>query len=560
MSTPALQLFQSHWPRAKRWRRPMLSGESLILVTSAWFVLACNGPFWGALVDRGVGPALQASLAFAIFGLHAILLGVVGVGRLLRPLLATLLIVTAIVSDAMQRYGVVFDVDMVRSVLQTDPAEVHEMFNLSIVVRTLLLGVLPAIAVFAVQPRRLDWRRSLRHRVLFLFAMLALTVAALAPVSQGVFALMRADPSLRYRITPGNYIVSAARALKQDEVARLGPPTPIATDARRPSTTRATRPRVLVLVIGETVRADHWGLNGYQRQTTPRLAARDDIINFSDVTACGTSTAVSLPCMFSIYGRARYDRTAIATHESLLALLARLGIKTLWRDNQAGCKGVCDGLEEESMPILHAEDPRCGQGRCLDETLLDGLAERIQATDQDQVIVLHQLGNHGPNYFERYPPEFARFQPPCQREELDQCSREEIINAYDNAILYTDTMLDRVIELLASDPSRDSAMLYVSDHGESLGEYGVYLHGAPWAVAPEAQIKVPMVVWLSPGLESDTGVDHACVRQHASEPRSHDDLFHTVIGLFDVSTSEYRATNDVLAACRTTRIHAPSSR
>ena len=551
MSTPALQLFQSHWPRAKRWRRPMLSGESLILVTSAWFVLACNGPFWGALVDRGVGPALQASLAFAIFGLHAILLGVVGVGRLLRPLLATLLIVTAIVSDAMQRYGVVFDVDMVRSVLQTDPAEVHEMFNLSIVVRTLLLGVLPAIAVFAVQPRRLDWRRSLRHRVLFLFAMLALTVAALAPVSQGVFALMRADPSLRYRITPGNYIVSAARALKQDEVARLGPPTPIATDARRPSTTRATRPRVLVLVIGETVRADHWGLNGYQRQTTPRLAARDDIINFSDVTACGTSTAVSLPCMFSIYGRARYDRTAIATHESLLALLARLGIKTLWRDNQAGCKGVCDGLEEESMPILHAEDPRCGQGRCLDETLLDGLAERIQATDQDQVIVLHQLGNHGPNYFERYPPEFARFQPPCQREELDQCSREEIINAYDNAILYTDTVVaDTVAWLERQAATHDTALVYVSDHGESRGESGLYLHGVPRMIAPDTQLKVPMWLWLSPAWREREGIDLACLRDEAAAPRTHDVLFSTVLGMMGVETAVRDPARDLLAPCR----------
>ena len=168
-------------------------------------------------------------------------------------------------------------------------------------------------------------------------------------------------------------------------------------------------------MVGETARAQNWGLNGYARQTTPELAKIDGLINFSQMSACGTSTEVSLPCMFSPYGRRNYDEKEIRSHQSLLHVLDHAGVATLWRDNQSGCKGVCDGL-----PIQRLADAKdaelCNDKRCMDEILVKGFSAQLSPSKGDQVVVLHQLGNHGPSYFERYPPQFKRFTPTCEGE------------------------------------------------------------------------------------------------------------------------------------------------
>ena len=556
MSATGLHAPPLRLPSEHTWWRPQLSAEWLIVLVCSWFVLASNGPFWLAVERAGAPFGLRSSLGVAIFALHAVLIGLFAWGRSLRPLLALLLIVTSVASWYMDRYAVVFDVDMIRNVLQTDPAETWEMIGGDLLLYMLIFGLLPAAVVLWVRVPVLKWQRGLRRRLLFLLGMSLLAAAVLATSSQGVFALMRGDPALRYDITPGNYLVSLGRALVQDTSVPSGPRKPVAADAHRPATAATRRPRVVVLVVGETVRADHWGLNGYERQTTPNLAARDDVINFPDVTACGTSTATSLPCMFSIFGREHYDRAAIAAHESLLDVLARVGVMSLWRDNQAGCKGICDDAQMEAMPSWQQSD-LCQAGRCLDEILLQGLGARIDATSGDLLVVLHPLGNHGPNYFERYPPAYQHFQPACQSAELNRCSRDEIVNAYDNAVLYADAVLARLIDLLTSNTNHDTAMLYLSDHGESLGEYGLYLHGAPYAIAPQEQLRVPMVLWMSPGFARSVGVEQNCMAAAAARARSHDDLFHSVLGMFDVISTEYVANRDILQPCRSPQALAP---
>jgi lipid A ethanolaminephosphotransferase len=304
-----------------------------------------------------------------------------------------------------------------------------------------------------------------------------------------------------------------------------------------------------VLVVGETARAANWGLSGYARQTTPQLAERN-VINFRDVSACGTNTEVSVPCMFAPVGRRNYDETRIRSSESLLHVLARAGADVLWLDNQAGCKGVCEGL-----PTRAARDGApaalCRDGHCLDEALLAGLGAYLDQTRGTRVLVLHTLGNHGPSYFRRYPPAFERFTPVCKFDDLARCALPDIANAYDNALLYTDHVLARLIDALARRADRlDSAMLFVSDHGESLGEKGLFLHGMPYRLAPEEQLKVPMVLWQTAGFASRAGVDETCLRKHATQPASHDHLFHTVLGLLDVRTALYERAWDLGAACR----------
>lgn len=529
-----------------RWR-PRLPTEALIALVSAYFVLACNGPLWDAVRAGNGSLRVLLSLGVAVFALHALLFGLFCWGRLARPLLALLLVVTALAHWYMTRYAVVFDAEMIRNVLHTDVAEGRELLSLRMLLHVLLLGVLPAVLVLLTRPVRRTWKRALLLRAGFVLAMALLAGAALGASSQGVFALMRSDLSLRYKIVPGNYIVSLVNVLKPSKKAK-GPVQVVGADAQRPPAALARKPRLLVLVVGETVRGDHWGLNGYARQTTPELAARD-VVNFPDVTACGTSTEVSLPCMFSSFGRADYDRDAIRGHESLLDVAARAGVGVLWRDNQSGCKGIC--IRQSSQTMAPSDDASlCADGRCFDEILLAGLQAKIDAIPGDALIVLHMLGNHGPNYFERYPPQFKRWLPVCETAELSRCQKTDIVNAYDNAILYSDAVLGRLIDLLAKQGGHDAAMLYLSDHGESLGEYGLFLHGAPYAVAPRQQLHVPMTLWLSPGFVADDGIDMACLREAAKQPASHDNLFSTVLGAFDVRTAVYRKDRDLLAACR----------
>jgi lipid A ethanolaminephosphotransferase len=253
--------------------------------------------------------------------------------------------------------------------------------------------------------------------------------------------------------------------------------------------------------------------------------------------------------MFSPYGRRDYDEGRIRSHQSLLHVLDHAGIATLWRDNQSGCKGVCDGL-----PVKRLDDARdaelCNGRRCLDEILIKDLQAQLSPVKGDRVVVLHQLGNHGPNYFERCPPEFKRFTPTCDNPELGQCEREHIVNAYDNALLYTDHVLAQAIGFLRKQTAYDTALIYVSDHGESLGEKGLFLHGVPYAIAPQEQTRVPMVMWFSPGFASDSGLDLDCLRRRASQPASHDNLFPSVLGLLRVRTEVYRPADDLFAACR----------
>ena len=240
------------------------------------------------------------------------------------------------------------------------------------------------------------------------------------------------------------------------------------------------------MVVGETVRAANWGLDGYARQTTPQLKQLG-VINFSDVASCGTDTETSVPCMFSAIGRRDYDEDRIRRSESLLHVLRRAGFDVIWRDNNTGCKGVCAGFREDRVDRLPAAD-LCEEGVCFDEALLKGIDSLLKDRSGNLFIVLHQVGNHGPAYFNRYPSAFRRFTPTCDTSELRACTREEIVNTYDNAILYTDHFLARAVDFLASKEAEyTTAMLYVSDHGESLGEAGLYLHGIPYAIAPTVQ-------------------------------------------------------------------------
>ena len=529
--------------------------EQVLLVASVFFVLAANRPFFAAVL-RGHEANTPSTWGFLIAmatllaAAHFLLMAFVANRWTVKPVLAVLIVATALATYYIARYNVYLDAAMMRNVLRTDFGEARELLAPTLLPHLLLYAVLPLLLLWRVRLVNHPLMRATLVRLGAMVLAVLACAAALLAVFQPFASLMRNRHEVRYLITPGNAVWSLGAVLVAETRGAARPRQAIGLDAKPgPGWAARQNPMLVVLVVGETARAANWGLSGYERQTTPQLAALP-VINFSDVASCGTNTEVSLPCMFAPVGRRGYDEQRIRGSEGLLHVLARAGVAVHWRDNQSGCKGVCDGLPNDSVQGLNAPG-LCSEGRCLDEGLLHGIDRRLSQAQGTQLLVLHQLGNHGPAYFRRYPASFARFTPACENEDLQHCTREQIVNAYDNALLYTDHVLAHLIaQLQAHAGSVDTALLYVSDHGESLGENRLFLHGVPYAIAPDVQTKVPMVMWTSQGFAQSTGLDLGCLRQRAQASVSHDHLFHTLLGLLDVSTALYEPQWDFTATCR----------
>jgi lipid A ethanolaminephosphotransferase len=537
--------------------RPMMRLESVLLMVIAWMIATMNGPWWTAVGEgrewRQPADWLFILASFvALVALHFVLLAPWFNRWTIRPLLSVVVIVSAAAAHFMRNYAVMLDPTMIQNALNTDAREARELLSWSLAGSVLLWSAPPVAFIWWVRIERHRWLGATLVRMGWMTGCLLIALLAALPVNRDLTSTLRNHRELRYLITPGNLIYGlAARSASgaRDVSTRRAP---VGTDARlmRVSLTN-TRPRVFVLVVGETARAANFSLLGYTRTTTPELAMLD-VTSFRDVRSCGTSTEVSVPCMFSPYGRVDYDERRIRHSEGLLNVLARAGYAVKWIDNQSGCKGVCQGAGIEYRRI----DPKsksdlCTGDECLDGILVRELESELQAVGRDTVIVLHMMGNHGPAYFRRYPAEFRRFMPDCATAELRKCMRAEVVNAYDNAILYTDHVLASLIRALKRRAdSIDGALLYLSDHGESLGEAGLYLHGLPYSIAPDTQKRVPMIAWLSPQFAASGAVDRACLQRRASEPLSHDNLFHSVLGVLDVQTSAYLPGRDIFESCR----------
>ncbi len=554
-------LFHQSAPRRLIWP---LTVEQLMLAAGLFWALTANRLFLAAaLKERDFSqPAtwgFAAALLVMLVAVNVLLLGLVCTRHTAKPVIGFLILGTAFASYYMQAYGVYLDPSMMRNVMRTDVAEARELFAWGMVPHFLLYAVLPLVLLWRVQIRpRPTLLRAAGMRAATLAGAVALALGALMLIFQPFASLMRNHKEIRYLATPSNYIWSIGSVVAAQAKGAAKPRQAIGLDAKPgPVAAARTRPLLVVLVVGETARAANWGLNGYARNTTPelaKLAAAEpaSFASFAEVTSCGTNTEVSLPCMFAPVGRRDYDEAAVRGSESLLHVVARAGVHVLWRDNQSGCKGVCEGLPEEHMHDLKPAG-LCAEGRCLDEALLAGLPERLAAVQREggtHLLVLHMLGNHGPSYFRRYPPAFARFQPACNSDDLHKCAREEIVNAYDNALLYTDHVLAQLAAQLKAAGGIDSAMLYVSDHGESLGENNLYLHGLPYAIAPDVQKRVPMLMWFGAGTPRAMGLDVACLQKRAAQPAAHDHLFHTLLAMLDVKTSLYAPAWDLAAGCR----------
>ena len=532
----------------------LASRNRLILMTSLWILLFSNWPFWHTVWQstgglRAGNGLFLLSLPLFVLSWLFLLLSLLAWGRLTKPMLVFALLVSAIASYFMNSYGIVIDHSMLTNLMQTDTAEATELLSWKMVAWLLGFGVLPALVISRVRLNPHSWPRELGMKALGLVVAAGCLAGVVLTQYQPYASLVRNHHELHLMLVPSN-VVAAVQGYAKRQLATPVELQVIGADAHRTRLVSAThRPRLTVMVVGETARAANFALNGYPRDTNPELSKRS-VINFSQASSCGTATAVSLPCMFLDAGRHDYKDGLAMSRESLLDVLQRAGVAVLWRDNNSGCKGICDRVPYEAVDHEHVAD-LCRSDECYDEILLHGLQPYLDQQQDDTVVVLHMKGSHGPAYFKRYPPSFERFSPVCDSNQLDRCDRQSIVNAYDNSLSYTDYVLGQTVDLLKKNSQRfDTAMLYMSDHGESLGENGLYLHGLPYAMAPHEQTWIPMVLWLSDGMARSAALDVDCLKQQREQAFSHDNLFHSVLGLMDVQTNVYQADQDLFRLCQ----------
>jgi lipid A ethanolaminephosphotransferase len=538
--------------KGARWR-DIFAAPILIAAVVLFIVFTDNGPFWRAALRATQTDEHRLAILTTLFALVSVPLTTVlsfALGTtLLRVGAALLLLVSASCGYFMTQYGVIIDQSMIRNAVETTALEATPLLRGAYFWHVAVFGVLPAVVVFAVPLARLHWRTEILAR-LGTAAVGAIFFATTIYVNYAATIFFgRENDDLRLQINPAYPLWAAATfGMSSDKGA---PKIRRPLDVRRaPAMAADRKPALVVLVMGETARADRFSFNGYERDTN-RYTRAHDVVNFPRVVSCGTSTAESLPCIFSGLGQARFSHAAAMASESIVGAMQRLGIETFWRDNSTGCKDVCDEQHfEQRADWTHPE--LCDATGCFDELLLEELGELIEDRSRDHLIVLHQRGSHGPAYNTDVPQWAKEFFPECDLPNLRNCDRAAINNSYDNTILYTDYFVSRVIDELAKRGAAfDTAMLYVSDHGESLGENGLYLHGFPYGMAPREQIEVPMLFWASPGFYAARAhVDPECLRDSALHDTSHDAIFHTLLPMFDLESPLYDERLDLMAPCR----------
>lgn len=537
--------------RLPQWK---MSSIKLNLLLALYFTLVLNIAFFREVISLShPTDYFLLTTPLVLFVACNIVFNVLSVPVLHKIIIPAFLLISAAVSYNSLVFNVYFDRDMLTNVLQTNVAESSRMFSFSYVAWLLVVGVLPTVLYLCVKVDYKKWWVELLARMGSILASALFVFAIGAVFYQDYASFFRNNKYLPHLLVPSNFVGATISKIKHTRMENM-PFVQTGIDAKMEKTDDDVN--VSVIVVGETTRAQNWGLNGYGRQTTPYLAERvkrgENLINFTDVSSCGTATAISVPCMFSSLNRSDYDAVQANHQDNLLDTVQHAGVKVQWIENDAGCKDVCNRVPTINTVDLQVPE-YCTDGECLDNIMLPELEKALANARQDTVIVLHTIGSHGPTYFERYTEKERQFTPTCDTKEINQCSQAELINTYDNGVLYIDQFLDKVIGQLEAYPNLKTSMLYLSDHGESLGENNMYLHATPYAIAPKEQTQVPMVMWFSPKWVENKKVDLTCLRQNANRPYSHDNFFHSALSLMDMKMASVKAYNkdlDILATCR----------
>ena len=531
---------------------PKISQQNLIIISAVLFCAFYNFSFFKNFIAQYGGGANLLYLgvsAVILTAFIALFFTLFSSCYTTKSLLIATFSVSSFTAYFMDNYNVVIDSEMVRNTLETNFGEACDLFSAKLLLYTVFLGILPCFLIIKTKIVYRPIKAEIQTKLKVGLTCAVIISVLILSFSKFYSSFFREHKSLRYYTNPTYWIYSIANFAVKSVKSAPKEFQKIGEDAWINKT--STDPKELVvLVVGESVRADRLALNGYKKPTDPLLSKQKNVISLSNVYSCGTSTAYSVPCMFSSLTREDFSVEKAARRQNVLDILKEntKNVEILWRDNNSDSKGVAIRTAYEDFKTPKSNGV-CDD-ECRDIGMLKGLDEFIAKNgDKDILIILHQMGNHGPAYFKRYPKEFEKFIPVCRDSELQNCSVDEISNAYDNAVLYTDYFLSSVIDFLKTYSStRETAMIYMGDHGESLGEKGIYLHGMPYIFAPEAQKRIASIVWLGGEIEKRYDINR--LKNYKDRSFSHDNLFHTLLGIFKVRTKIYDKNLDILDKAR----------
>ena len=470
------------------------------------------------------------SLTIVVMGVLTIIISLLSIAFPVRMVLSAFLIISASVGHYTDSFGIVIDNVMIQNIVETNIDEATDILNLELGFRVLILAILPIIFLSFFKLDKIPWKNRCLIYIRNILLSSVLVITMLFLFSAHFTNFFREHKPLRFYLNPIYPIYSTFFYTKQlfspsstEEFIRL---VELAN-----STDKKAHKKLYIVIVGEAVHAGNLSLNGYERETTPLLSQRENLVTFKEFYACGTSTAISVPCMFSFDGRESFDNQKTRRKQNVLDVISKAGVNVLWRDNNSSSKGVADRAEYQSFKSPKV-NPICDV-ECRDIGMLEGLQSYIDSQKGSVLIVLHQMGNHGPAYYKRYPKNFEMFTPVCRTSELSECTDSEIVNAYDNAILYTDYFINETINLLESNNDKfETAMFYIGDHGESLGQNGLYLHGMPYIIAPEEQIHVPLIAWF--GNSSHFDIEKTVIQ--SKKRNSHDAFSYSLLNAFNIKS------------------------
>ncbi|CAG5003292.1 Phosphoethanolamine transferase EptA [Dyadobacter sp. CECT 9275] len=457
----------------------------------------------GVILTGSLIVAALVANAFAFY-LFCSLFRVVG-----KVLLSILFIINSVAVYFVNTYSIILDESMIGNVLNTKYEEAASFFSVKLLVYLIFLGIIPSLYITKIKIIYSAWKKFLVNTSLMLVFLLALIFAN---ASNWLWVDKNAKELIGLAM-PWSYVVNTMRFyIHEHDKNKKEILLPDAT-------IKDSQKSIVVLVIGESARSQNFSLYGYKRNTNPFLSKIHNVFHFNATSAATYTTAG----VKSILAHSGSDEL----YEILPNYLYRNNVEVIWRTTNWGEPPVhIKDYQDRNVLMSKCKGEGCG----YDEILLYGLREQIEASRNNKIlVVLHTSTSHGPTYSKKYPRQFETFKPVCNSVELGECSHDELINAYDNTIVYTDYVLSRVIEELKRFKDYNSTMIFVSDHGESLGEKNLYMHGLPLSIAPKEQYEIPFIVWLPDGSR----------QLKPNKMLSQNHVFHSVLSFLNIQSPIY---------------------
>lgn len=501
----------------------------------------------GGVLASGLRFSSPMAIAIAWVETFLLIALVGGFRSLLRPWLSLLVLLSGAGAILLRQYGIEFSPSIFETLLTTNPDETRSFVSKELVALWLAYTLIPLGALLWFKPFG-GWELSLRSRPSGrVFAEVFVSALLVVGVLQGTRQWNLPEASRaqkkevnRFALPLGilvqgvdfwrdrsNYeMIPLKDRVRVEELGGF-----VAQQGKTPA-----QPHWVVLIIGESQRGDHLSINGYGRPTTPQMDQIPHVVTYTDVTSCSARTVFSVSCLLSHRGIEKFDLPVRET--SLVSVMKSLGYETYFVSQHLK-KGLQNCMEADHCLMgsdLQRVTPQSGAGE-TDFRLLDYWDQTFsaaQSVQKNRFVILHAMGSHF-NYHERFPREgwTPPFTPYCQ-DPIYRCKTDELINAYDNSLAYFDEFFMALVKRLSG---QRAMLLFTSDHGESLGEGGVFTHGKPNFLAPKEQRHVPLVFWASDLLVQEQRLQSEFKRRVRSEPMTHDAVFQSILGCLGVRSS-----------------------